>query len=113
MKSNIIVGSKILADWWEIEPNRKGVYPYDYVDSPTKLLETQLPSKSDFCSILKEEDITVEDNNHAGDVWNTFNCQNLRDYHYLYLKCDVLLLADVFENFREVCLTTYKLDPAH
>ena len=92
---------------------RKGVYPYDYVDGLAKLLEPQLPSKSYFYSILKEEDITEEDYNHARDVWNTFNCQTMGGYHDLYLQCDVLLLADVFKIFRKVCLDKYALDPAH
>ena len=92
---------------------RKGVYPYDYVSSIDKLKETKLPSKEAFYSKLYDEDITDEDYQHAINVWNTFNCQTLQDYHDLYLKSDVLLLADVFENFRKTCLKHYKLDPCH
>ena len=92
---------------------RKGVYPYDYVDTPAKLQEQQLPRQEDFYSLLTEQHISDEDYTHAQKVWETFNCQTLGDYHDLYLKSDVLLLADVFENFRDVCMDNYKLDPAH
>ena len=92
---------------------RKGVYPYDYVSSLDKLSETCLPPKEEFYSHLNDEDITDEDYQHAINVWNTFGCKTLRDYHNLYLKSDVLLLADVFENFRKTCLHHYQLDPTH
>ena len=92
---------------------RKGVYPYDYVTSFNKIKEPKLPSKEDFYSKLYDQEISDEDYQHAVKVWNTFNCQTLQDYHDLYLKSDVLLLADVFENFRKACLYHYKPDPCH
>ena len=92
---------------------RKGVYPYDYVSSIEKLFEKQLPPKEDFYSKLNDEDITDADYQHAINVWNKFNCKTICDYHDLYLMTDVLLLADVFENFQATCLKHYNLDPAH
>ena len=92
---------------------RKGVYPYDYVSSLEKLSETQLPPKEEFYSRLNDEDISDEDYHHSIRVWNKFNCKTIRDHHNLYLKSDVLLLSDVFENFRATCLKHYNLDPAH
>ena len=92
---------------------RKGVYPYDYVNSIEKLKETKLPPKEAFYSKLYDKEITDEDYQHAQNFWNTFNCQTFQDYHNIYLKSDVLLLADVFENFRKKCLKNYELDPCH
>ncbi|XP_032231638.1 uncharacterized protein LOC116614590 [Nematostella vectensis] len=92
---------------------RKGVYPYDYMDSTDKFQELQLPPKETFYSKLKEEPISDEDYEHAQIVFAAFQHQNLGDFHDLYLLSDVLLLADVFENFRSFCLSYYQLDPAH
>ena len=92
---------------------RKGVYPYEYMDSLEKLKETKLPPREAFYSRLNDEGISVEDYTHARKVWETFEMKNLGDYHNLYNQVDVLLLADVFENFRDICIKNYKLDPAH
>ena len=92
---------------------RKGIYPYEYMTSPEKLKETQLPSKEAFYSRLNDEGISNENYAHARKVWETFEMKNLEDYHNLYNRVDVLLLADVFENFRDICIKNYKLDPTH
>ena len=92
---------------------RKGIYPYDYMDSFEKFNKTELPTKEEFYSILNNEHITDEDYSHAQNVWTTFQLQTMGEYHNLYLKSDILLLADVFENFRKTCLQYYKLDPCH
>ena len=92
---------------------RKGIYPYDYMDSFEKFNKTELPTKEEFYSILNNEHISDEDYSHAQKVWNTFQLQTMGEYHNLYLKSDILLLADVFENFRKTCLQYYKLDPCH
>ncbi|KAL9979619.1 hypothetical protein ACROYT_G017302 [Oculina patagonica] len=92
--------------------SRKGIYPYDYMDSFDKFNE-KLPKKEDFYSILNDEHISDDDYKHAKNVWKTFKIKNMGEYHDLYLKSDVLLLADVFESFRKTCLEYYKLDPCH
>ena len=91
---------------------RRGVYPYDYMDSFDKFND-KLPRKEEFYSILNDEHISDEDYKHAQNVWNTFSLKNMGQYHDLYLQSDILLLADVFENFRKTCLECYKLDPCH
>ena len=92
---------------------RKGVYPYDYMDSFEKFNQKELPTKEDFYSILNDQHIPDEDYQHAKKVWNAFKCKNMGQYHDLYLGSDVLLLAHVFESFRRTCLQYYKLDPCH
>ena len=89
------------------------VYPYEYIDSEEKLRETQLPPKDDFFSILSNCGISDEDHAHAQRVWQAFECQNLLDYTLMYMKLDVLLLADVFENFCDKSMRTYNLDRSH
>ena len=74
--------------------------------------ETSLPSKEQFYSKLNDSDISEEDYQYAQRVWHTFNCKTMKDYHDRYLKTDVLILTDVVENFRDVCLQNYGLDPA-
>ena len=92
---------------------RKGVYPYEYMDSWEKFDETTLPPKEAFYSNLNLEDISDEDYAHAQKVWDVFEINNLGEYHDLYVQSDTLLLADVFENFRNKCIEIYELDPAH
>ena len=91
---------------------RKGVYPYEYMDSIERLAEKKLPPKESFYSRLSGDGISYEDYEHAQRVWETFGMTTLRDYHDLYNQSDVLLLADIFENFRDVCSDNYGLDPA-
>ena len=92
---------------------RKGVYPYEYIDSWERFNETELPDKESFYSELNKEGITDEDYAHAQKVWDALNIKNLGEYHDLYVQSDTALLADVFENFRDKCLEIYELDPAH
>lgn len=92
---------------------QKGVFPYKYVDDFAKLNETELPSKEQFYNDLTEEYISDEEYDRATYVWNLFKCNSIGEYSDIYLKSDVLLLADIFQNFRKTCMETYKLDPTH
>ena len=87
---------------------QKGVYPYEYMDSLKKL-----PDKCNFFSSLKNSGISVGEYQRVNSVWNIFKMNTLGDNHDLYLKTDVLLLADVFEKFIKTCLNDYGLDPCH
>ena len=80
------------------------MYPYDYVDSLEKLNETCLTSKEELYSKLNRTNISDDDYKHAKEVWKTFNIKTMRKYHDLYLKSDVIILAGVFETFKDVCI---------
>ena len=92
---------------------KKGVYPYDYMDSFRRFSEKSLPAREDFYSILNDTYISASDYEHPKRVWSVFQIGDLGEYHDLYLRTDVLLLADVFESFRSTCLEYYSLDPCH
>ena len=92
---------------------QKGFYPYEYIDSIERFKENKLPDISKFYSTLKQEGISEEEYKHAQNVWNTYNCKTLKDYHNLYLKTDVLLLADAFEQFRDFFLRHHQIDPCY
>ena len=87
---------------------RKGVCPYEYIDEWDKFNEKVL-----FYSNLTLENISETDYDHANNVFKKFNINNLDEYHDLYVRSDTLLLADIFENFRQSCLKNYELNPAH
>ena len=92
---------------------RKGVFPYEYMDSCEKFNETSLPSKKDFYSNLNMVNIDDIDYRHGNNVFERFKLKHLGEYHDLYVQSDTLLLADMFKNFRNTCLKVYELDPAH
>ena len=93
--------------------SQKGVYPYDFMDSFEKFNQMELPTKDQFYSILNDQDITDDEYDNAKKVWTTFKMKTMGEYHDLYLRSDMLLLTDVFENFRKTCMQYYKLDPCH
>ena len=83
------------------------------MDGWAKLENASLPSRQDFYNSLKQEECGIDEYEYAQNVWGKFECQTMKDYQDLYLKTDVLILADVFENFRKFSMQHYKLDPAH
>ena len=91
---------------------RKVVYPYECMDSWERFNETSLPDKETFYSSLNMEDIADLNYRHTKRVFKNLNNKNLGDYHDLYVQSDTLLLADVFENFRNKCIELYELHPA-
>ena len=93
--------------------NRKGVYPYSYFDSLERFRETVLPPKDAFFNKLTDTPISDADYRHAEEIFTTLNMESLKEFHDFYLISDVLLLSDVFEAFRDVCMDNYKLDPCH
>ena len=92
---------------------QKGIFPYSYIDSLEKLQELSLPPRKAFQSDLTGEHVSEKDYSFAQAVWKDFGCQNLQEYMEIYLLADVLLLADVFENFRKKSYQEYSLDPCH
>ena len=88
---------------------RKGVYPYEYIDTCERFNETLLPDKEAFHSNLNMEAITDVDYRHAKRVLKNLSNKNLGDFHDLYAQSDTLLLVDVFENFRNMCIKVYEL----
>ena len=87
---------------------RKDVYPYEYMDNWERFNETSLPNKESFYSNLNMENIDDIDYRHGNTVFNIFKLKNLGEYHDLYVQSDTLLLADVFENFRNKCIEVYE-----
>ena len=95
---------------------KKGVYPYEYIDSWERFDERSLSDKRSFLQWIVSRIyncITDKDYTHAQKVFEEFKLKKLGDYNDLYVQSDTLLLADVFENFRNKCIKIYKLDPAH
>ena len=94
---------------------QKGFYPYSYMTKREKFAEKELPPLQNWSDVLNGGKVAVSqaDLEHARNVFRVFKCQNLEDYHNLYLKCDTLLLACVFEEFRQISHQTYGLDCAH
>ena len=91
---------------------RKGLYPYEYMDSWEKFNETSLPAKNDFYSELTLEDLSNKDYEYAQKMFKK-DLTDMGDYHDLYVQTDTLLLADVFEKFREKFIEIYGLDPSY
>ncbi|MEH0008405.1 MAG: hypothetical protein V6Z82_06750 [Flavobacteriales bacterium] len=111
-KEDLKITKKVFGENFEMMV-KKGVYPYEWMDSWEKFEEKELPQIEEFYSNLNEEGIGKEDYEHAQNVWEAFGCKDIGDYHNIYVKSDACLLADVFENFRKISMETYGLDPAH
>jgi hypothetical protein len=90
---------------------KKGVYPYDWVDSPDKMKSTSLLPKEAFFNTLKNTHISDAEYQHALEVWKELKCKTFLDYHRYYLISDVILLTEVVENYRKMSLDNYGLDP--
>ena len=109
--SKFIQTKKEFGEKYELM-TKKGIYPYDYMNGFEKFSEKKLPPKKDFYSKLNDCGVLDEEYEHAQKLWKEFKIKNLGEYLDLYLKSDVLLLTDVFEEFRNICLENYSLDPA-
>ena len=92
---------------------KKGIYPYEYMDNWNRFNESKLPDKAKFYSKLNMNEVSDKDYEHARKVWEEFEIKNMGEYHDLYLLTDTILLANVFESFRNVCMENYGLDPGH
>ena len=92
---------------------KKGIYPYEYMDSWERFDKNMIPTKEAFYSELNLENITDKYYEHVKKVWETFEIKNLSEFHDLYVQCDTFLLADVFENFKDMFFNEYGLDRAH
>ena len=119
LTNNLVKGGRKLfgfEDYSELQYNlltRKGIYPYEYMSSWDKFEESQLPSIEAFYSNLNMSNVSDDDYENVQRVWKEFRICNLGEYHDLYLRTDVILLANVFDSFRDTCLEHYSLDPAH
>ena len=117
--NNLALGGSEFFGYEEYNENqyklllKKGIYPYEYMNDWDKFKENELSPRETFCSKLSMSGVGNEDYEHANRVWKEFGLKDLGKYHNLYLKTDVILLANVFEAFRKVCLKNYGLDPAH
>ena len=119
LTKNLVSGSKKLfgfEDYSDLQYDLltiKGVYPYEYISFWDRFEETQFPPINAFYSNLNMFSISEDDYQRAQKVWEEFGIQNLGDSHDLYLRTDVVLLANVYEAFRDTCLRHYSLDPVH
>ena len=93
------------------ELTQKGIYFYDYASSYKIFSEDRIPAKEQFYNQQTQSDITDDDYEHAQKIFSKMKCKNLGEYMLLYVKTDALLLCDVFENFRDLSLNYYGLDP--
>ena len=92
---------------------KKGTFPYDLMKDESAFKKTKLPDKKKFYNRLSESGVSDQEYEHAETVWNVFNCKTMRHYHDLYLLSDTMMLADVFENFRDINLDKFELEPLH
>ena len=92
---------------------KKGIYPYEYIDSMDRFNETILLSIDKLYSKLQEKDISENEYKHAKKVWDVFEIKTLGEYHDLKVQADTTQLSDVFENFRSLYLKEYQLDPTY
>ena len=91
----------------------KGIFPYSFITGRDKFEETQLPLIESFHDDLKDEPLDQKDYEREQRVWTRYGMKTMKDYHDYYLLMDILLLADVFENFRRSVMERHKLDCLH